>query len=234
MMNAKSTAIPLVFAMALLLMTVFCGCGRKDTEEQHLEPASTVAPVSQPTPSELPEAETGTGRLDGERFEETVILDGMEETVQYEHVRNEDVGFELDYEYEVLERHRASDCEYFLSRYDDPDDPWNYLEVTCSAEDADAVTTAVIAELANDFDTVVTNQQTLDRAGACTRIDASGAKAGRTPAGAMESVYIIPATDGCCVASAHYTVESAEGFGARFAAMVNTLIVTGAVSPTAG
>ena len=32
----------------------------------------------------------------------------------------------------------------------------------------------------------------------------------------MQTVYIIPAANGCLVAAAHYTVESAEGFGARF------------------
>ena len=234
MKNKKRTAVSIVLALTLVLMTMLCGCGKKGTEEQNPQPVSTHAPVSQPTPTEPPEAGNGTGRLDGERFEAVVILEGMEETVQYEHVRNEDIGFELDYEYEALERHRASDCEYFLSRYDDPDDPWNYLEVTCSAEDAEAVASAVMAELSDDFDTVVTAQLTLDHAWACSRIDASGAKEGRTPAGALESVYIIPAADGCRVARAHYTVESAEGFGARFAAMMNTLIVTGAVSPTAG
>ena len=234
MIDKKRTAISMVLVLTLLLVTALCGCGQKDAEAKPSAPAATVAPTDQPAPTEPPEIEADPGRLDGERFEGTVILEGMEETVRYEHVQNEDLGFALDYEYEALERHRASDREYFLSRYDDPDDPRNYLEVTNSAEDADAAAQAVIAELSRDFDTVVTSPLTLDGAGACTRIDASGAKEGRAPAGSLESVYILPAADGCRVATAHYTAESAEGFGARFAAMMNTLTVTTAASPAAG
>ncbi len=232
--SAKRAAIAIALAFALLLMAVFCGCGKKDAEAQPAEPVLTDAPVSRPTPTEPPEIDADPGRPDGGRFEEVILLEGMEETVQYEHVRNEDVGFELDFEYEVLERRRASDRECFLSRYDDPDDPWNYLEVTFSAEDANAASSAAIAELSDDFDTVVTNPLTLDRAGECTRIDASGAREGRMPAGSLESVYIIPAADGCRIATAHYTVESAEGFGERFAAMMNTLVVTRSVFHAAG
>ncbi len=234
MINKKRTAISIVLALSLFLTATLCGCGKKDAEAKPSAPVATVAPTSQPAMTEPPEITADTGRLDGERFEGTVMLEGMEETVQYEHVRNEDIGFELDYEYEALERHRASDREYFISRYDDPDDPWNYLEVTCSEENADTVSPAVIAELSKDFDTVTSKALTLDCAGECVMIDASGAKDGRMPAGALESVYIIPAADGCCIATVHYTVESAEGFGARFAAMLNTLVVTGAVSPAAG
>jgi hypothetical protein len=234
MINKKRTAISIVLALSLLLTTILCSCVKNEAEAKPTEPVMTKAPVSQSTTTEPPETDADAGRLDGERFEGTVILEGMEETVQYEHVRNEDIGFELDYEYEALERHRASDREYFISRYDEPDDPWNYLEVTCSEENADTVSPAVIAELSKDFDAVTSEALTLDLAGECVRVDASGAKAGSVPAGALESVYIVPAADGCCIATAHYTVESAEGFGARFAAMMNTLIVTGAVTPAAG
>ena len=40
-------------------------------------------------------------------------------------------------------------------------------------------------------------------------------------------VYIIPAPDGCRVATAHYSFESAEGFGRRFSYIVNTLTIIG-------
>ena len=77
--------------------------------------------------------------------------------------------------------------------------------------------------LSHDFDTVTTEQQELDGAGQCACLFASDAKSGRVPAGAMQSVYIIPAGDGCVLAKACYTVESAEGFGARFSDIVNTI-----------
>ncbi len=232
-MKKKRAAVFKALAPALLMIAMLCGCGVGKGETALPEPSFAAAPAGLPAPSGQPEAGTGTGRLDGEHFEGTVILEGMEETVRYEHVRNEDIGFELDYEYEALERHRAPDCEYFLSRYDDPDDPWNYLEVSSREDGADAVAAAVLAELSDDFDTVTASSLTLDLAGECSRLDASGAKAGRMPAGALTSMYIIPAADGCRVAAAHYTLESAEGFGARFAAMMNTLIVTEAAAPSA-
>lgn len=226
MMNKFRTAIALVLALTLLLTAMLCACGRGRGETASAQPVPTEASVVRPTPTDPPEAAAEPGRADGERFEEVVVLEGMEETVRYEHVRNQDVGFELDYEYETLERRRASEYERFLSLYDDPDDPWNYLEVTRSAEGPEAVTSALAKELSRDFDTVVTSRVTLDRAGECARIDASGAKAGRMPSGALESVYILPAADGCRIAAAHCTLESAEGFGARFAAMMDTFIVT--------
>jgi hypothetical protein len=43
------------------------------------------------------------------------------------------------------------------------------------------------------------------------------------PAGSLQTVYIIPSGEGCLVATAHCTIESAEGFGARFSYMMNTL-----------
>ena len=35
-------------------------------------------------------------------------------------------------------------------------------------------------------------------------------------------VYIIPAADGCRIASAHYAIEASEGFGRRFRYMMDT------------
>ena len=66
----------------------------------------------------------------------------------------------------------------------------------------------------------------LDRAGVCERIDASATKDNRTP-DMIEAVYIIPAGDGCLVAAAHYSFESAEGYGRRVAEMLHTLTVIG-------
>ena len=42
-------------------------------------------------------------------------------------------------------------------------------------------------------------------------------------AGRVETVYIIPDGEGCLVAAAHCTFESAAGFGVHFANMLNTL-----------
>jgi hypothetical protein len=204
-----------LLCMFMLLITAFSGCGNNNEE------AKPSDPVSPTESAEQSEAEAKTGRQDGERFETTIVIEGMEETVKYEHVRNETAGFEMDFDYESYVRRSESDRECFVSSYDDPKDFQNYLEVAYSAEDADTVTAAVSKVLSKDYD-VIRETVTLDGAGACLRIEASG---GRENAAALQTVYVIPAPDGCLVAAAHCTFESAEGFGARFAELVNTLTV---------
>ena len=65
----------------------------------------------------------------------------------------------------------------------------------------------------------------LDHAGSCIRIDASAAKGGKVMPDLLQMVYIIPAEDGCRIATAHYSIESAEGFGKRFRNMMDTFVV---------
>ena len=72
---------------------------------------------------------------------------------------------------------------------------------------------------------IVEEQYMLDRAGSCVQISASEAKNKKAPAGSLETVYIIPASDGCLVATSHCTIESAEGFGARFTYIIQTISV---------
>ena len=172
------------------------------------------------------ETETGTevnaGKQDGERFETVIMIEGMEETVQYEHVKSDAIGFEMDYDYNSLERYSEPERERFISPYDDPQDPWNYLEVTYSAENADTVSASVRETLSGDYDMIEQESYALDQAGECIKTDAFDAKDG---AGTLQTVYIIPASDGCRVVTAHYTLESAEGFGTRFDYLMQTFSV---------
>ncbi len=163
------------------------------------------------------------GRQDGERFEGTVMLEGMEETVGYEHAKNESGGFELDYEYETLIRYSETGCERFIPVYDDQNDPVNCLEVKYVEEDVDTTITKMTEELSKDFEMVEPETQPLDNFGRCDCIYAYSAKSGRLPAGYMRKVFIIPAAGGCITAELYYTAESAEGYGSRFDEMVNTL-----------
>ena len=180
--------------------------------------AETVDPV------ELPEAGAEAARQDGERFETVIKLEGMEETIRYEHIRSDVIGVEMDYDYESLERNSESDRELFVSRYDNPEDPLNYLEVSYSAEDAEAVRASISEALSRDYN-IIEEQFTLDHAGDCIRIDASSTKGGQEMPELLQTVYVIPAADGCRIATAHYTNESAEGFGTRFHCIMNTLAV---------
>ena len=180
------------------------------------DPVGTVVPVISP--------ESETGRQNGERFEEVIMLEGMEETVRYEHVRNDMIGFEIDYDYEQFERRIESDCERFVSIWDVPENPDNYLDVTCSAEDAETVAASVSELLSQEYD-LLKGSRELDRAGSCIWIEASELKGTGQMADLLQVVYIIPASEGCRVATAHFSVESAEGFGARFRNMMNTFVV---------
>ena len=164
-------------------------------------------------------------RRDGERFEAVIILEGMEETVQYEHVRNDALGFEMDYDYELFVRRSEADRECFVSFWDDPDNPENYLEVTRSSQDAETVAASVSETLSAEYEIRRYDLFPLDRSGSCIRIDASADIGGKTMPAQLQMVYIIPAADGCLIATAHYAIEGAEGFGRRFAYMMHTITV---------
>ncbi|MCR5663589.1 MAG: fimbrillin family protein [Oscillospiraceae bacterium] len=166
-----------------------------------------------------------SARQDGERFDAVIMLEGMEETVHYEHVRNVTLGFEMDYDYESFERLSAADSERFVSVWDDAANPENYLEVTKRSESAEDVAAAISEELSVKYDLRREDAFELERAGRCIRIDASADVGGKTMPDQLQMVYIIPAPDGCRVATAHYAIEASEGFGRRFQYMMHTFAV---------
>ena len=203
----KKTLFSFVLTAALILS--LAGCGKAPAGEPQ---AASSGPAA------------GPGRQDGERFEAAIVIEGMEETVLYEHIRNETVGFEMDYDCEQFTRQSRSDRERFVSVWDDPDEPTNYIEVTYSPQDANAAAASVGETLSADYE-IVTEPWELDRAGSCIRIDASEVKGGGYMPDLLQTVYIIPAPDGSRIAAAHCTAESAEGFGRRVAYMMDTLAV---------
>ena len=217
-MNRRKYVSMIALALAL---TLLCGCGKADEAVEtagQIEPAGTAEPASEPA------AEAAPGRQDGERYEGVVFLEGMEETVRYEHVRNETIGFEMGYEYESFVRQSGSDRERFVSIYEDPENPEIYLEVRANPQDAEAVAAAIGELLSQEYD-IIKAPYELERAGSCIRIDASNGKGNTGTPDLLQTVYIIPADDGCRIAAAHYTFESADGFGARFRGMMNSFSV---------
>ena len=218
------TALFLILVLVLLLITLN-GRGRNDVASAPAEPVMNNEPAGLAEHAELPETEAVTGRQNGERFEEVIILEGMEETVRYEHVRNDTIGFEMDYDYEHFNRHSESDRECFVSCYDDPDNPENYLEVRYDPHDADTIAVSISEALSNNYDISKNDFFMLDRAGRCIRIDASAEKGGMRMPDLLQMVYVIPASDGCRVATAHYSIEGAEGFGRRFHYFMDTFSV---------
>ena len=215
--------LAMVFAVLLMLM-LLVGCGRRNTTTMPAEPAVNNESVSMIEPAESSEADILIGRQNGERFEDVIILEGMEETVRYEHVRNSMIGFEMDYDYESFVRRSDANRECFISIYDNADKPENYLEITAYTENADAVAESFTDALSQTYE-LLKGTRRLDRAGDCIWIEASELKGSNRMADQLQVVYIIPASDGCRVAVEHFSVESAEGFGGRFHYMLNTLAV---------
>ena len=161
-------------------------------------------------------------REDGERFEAVILLEGMEETVRYEHIVNETLGFEMDYDYENFERYSGEAMESFLSVYDGPGNPENFLEVSYRAEDPEVVAASVRAELSGEYDLTESTRE-LDRGGECIYIEASVVKGTNNMADHLRMVYIIPAPEGCFVATVHCEAVAAEGFAKRCSYMINTI-----------
>ncbi|MBQ1413274.1 MAG: hypothetical protein IIY93_08805 [Clostridia bacterium] len=217
MMKKAMYSIIATITTAFLLLSMLGGCDNQKTDTGTGEFAGSFE----------------TGRQDGERFEDVIMIEGMEETVKYEHIRNDSVGIEMDYDYERFERHSESDRECFISIYDDPQNPQIYLEVTTSADDADTVAATIGETLSANYD-IIKESITLDRAGDCILIDASNAKGNKGTPDLLQTVYIIPAADGCRIATAHYTFESAEGFGRRFNYIMNTFVVIDRRSVSSG
>ena len=213
------------FLMAALVMTI-TGC-KKNTTTETASAEPVVIDINGGT-SDVASAdpvggESKTGRADGERFDGTIMLEGMEETVHYEHIVNNDLGFEMDYEYEDLNRKTLADREIFISVYDDENDPSNYLEVSQSDLPVDTVITNLRIELSQKAD-IETETRTLENAGEVTYIEASSKDGNML--NQIQSVYVIPAGNGTIVARCHFSIEAAEGFGGRFRQMLNTLVVT--------
>lgn len=227
----KRRILASILSAALLLLLAGCGVAPAATDNAPTPQTQVTPETPNPTPDEStdePSVTTApvidTGREDGERFESVILLEGMEETVRYEHVVNRTAGFEMDYDYESFLRQSEGDRECFLSIWDDPENPENYLEVRYDTGNADLVADAISATLSDEYD-VLRDTRELDFAGSCIRLEASVIKGTNQMAEQLQSIYIIPASDGCRVATAHYSIESAEGFGRRFNYMLNTLSV---------
>ena len=215
----KEKLVLLTIAAALALSLV--GCGKARTAESATPAPETQITAEVQTPAPTPSYPV---RKVGERFEETITVLGMEETAHYEHIRNDALGFEMDYDYELFKRYTDADCERFVSVWDDPGNIENYFEIRADAGSAELVTEAIIAELSNDYDLIQVTRE-LDRAGSCVRIEASVIKNTNRMADQLQAVYIIPAPDGCRVVREHCYITESEGFFRRFDHMLNTLSV---------
>ena len=213
--SAVFTAEPGEYTVGVIAQSKITGTARICTEA-----ADGTAAAADPAAA----AESDLALQPGEHFEGTVPLEGTEQTVHYEAIRNDALGFEMGYDYENFVRQSEADCERFISVWDNPDNPEIYLEITHSSDDAET-TAASIAETLSAQYNVSRWEYTLDRAGDCIDLRGELDKEGQMSIWELQMVYIIPADDGCFVAWGHYTQESAEGCGARFRGMMHTFAV---------
>lgn len=220
--NRKPASILSLILISALLLTMISACGKSAESDEagsaSLMESATPAPTaaSSTAPTAAPSPSQAAGRQDGERFDSVITIEGMEETVHYEHVKNETLGYEMDYDYEMFQRRSEADRECFVSVYDDPNTPENYLEVKYLSQDAETAAAAISEELSDRYE-VGRSTYTLEKAGDCIRLDASvDANDPTRMAQQLQLVSVIPTSDGCFVVTEHYAIEGSEGFGRRF------------------
>lgn len=220
----KKTTLSLLLAAAMMLSLAACGAvsAGNSAPAAEAESKTTASDDGQIIVEETIETAAQDERQDGERFEAVIVMEGMEETVRYEHIRREDLGFAMDYDYENFIRQSEGERERFVSDWDDPAAPENYLEVSYDTGNANLVADAISAGLSDVYD-LFQDERELDNSVKCLRIEASVIKGTNQMADRIQEIYIIPAGSGSIVARAYYAIEGAEGFGRRFAYMVRTL-----------
>ena len=222
----KKTVVMIMLIAAFALSLTGCG---KAPAAQNTAPAEAQTPAQETTPAAetpaaKPEAEAFPARADGERFEDVIMLEGMEETVQYEHVNSAAFGFEMDYDYENFVRQSDAKSERFVSVWDDPNAPENYIEVRSDTGNAELVADVIIATLSQDYD-IRQEYRELERAGQCIHIAAEVIKGTDQMSEHLQYVYVIPAPDSCRVVTEHCFAVDCEGLLRRFSYMLNTLSV---------
>ena len=231
----KKTVVIMIVIAALALT----GCGKAPAAQNTAPAAEAQTPAQETTPAAetpavpaatqtesaaAPEAEAFPARADGERFEDVIMIEGMEETVRYEHVKSAAFGFEMDYDYENFVRRSDADCERFVSVWDNAAEPENYIEVRSDTGNAELVADAIIARLSGDYE-IRQEYRELARAGQCIHIAADIIKGTDRMPDHLQYVYVIPAADGCRVVTEHCFAVDCEGLLRRFDYMLNTLTV---------
>ena len=136
---------------------------------------------------------------------------------------NAALGFEIDYDYESFTRNREAGVSV-LSRFMTIRSIPRTIWICCSAEDAETAAASVMEVLSQEYE-IIREDYFLEKAGSCIRIDASEAKGGGWMPEHLQQVYVIPAPDGCRIASEHYAIEASEGFGRRFSYIMHSFSV---------
>ena len=221
--------IGIITIIIALLVMMLAGCGKEKPEEETVAPVSVTEPAvteaaATETPVSTAESKPAANYQAGDHYEGTVTLEGMEQTVRYEQIVNEAMGFAMGYDYERFVYHSEPDRDLILLQGEDSENPEVYLEVTRRAEDAETTAANIMESLSQQY-APTKGEYTLERAGNCITINADVDPTGEMTMEELQVVYIIPAASGCFVAWAHNTLDSADAFGALFRGMMHTFVV---------
>ena len=167
-MKKRIAALSVAAVMALGLAS----CGDAPAAEIDTAAGDEEIVVIEAEEATTEETTAQTMRQDGELHDEVIMIEAMEETVHYEHIVNRTIGFEMDYDYERFLRQSDGDRECFISVWDDPPNPENYLELSYSPESAETTAAAIIEELSQDYE-ITQETQELEYVGEVTWIEAS-------------------------------------------------------------
>lgn len=225
-----------VLFLAICLALGICGCAGNDsvTEQEvygTVPAAADTTTTAQTTQTQDPDtvkteadgSVLSSEMPDGFRFESSIILEGMEEMVQYEHAISLNAGISIDYDYEIFTRRTGESSESFVSVYDDSSHPDNYMSISASPADGDTMKEIIGSYLESLFSNVTAEQTELGPFTGCTRFVADTPLTDEFSRNAVTVQYVIPANDGSRLVELHYTAESAEGFGTRMERMLDTL-----------
>lgn len=156
----------------------------------------------------------------GDRYEEVIVFQGVEEKITFERIANETVGFEMDYDCGNFSRKSDENGDVFALNFDGS----YYMEVTSKNETADAIATSISEELSKNYD-VYKSETELNFVGNCTMIHADIKTVDQETLDELQTVYIIPAADGCYVATAHYGYDSSDYYGKLFSMMADSFSI---------
>lgn len=213
----KEIRMRLAAALSALLLTaalaaVPCGCVGEEKPDTPDTPAPSVT-VSQT------DGET-TGSAD-ESFEMSVFIEGMEEKVPARVYEGD--GWTMNWCYEQFEHSAGEGMECFGWNYDDPDElPRNILIISRTTQSAEEAAAATEAALKTEYGRV--ESESAEWAGQnCTFLHAGEYTGTLYGSDTLCEYRFLPAPDGgAFIAETRYTLESAEGVGARIGAMLDT------------
>lgn len=200
-----------VFAVAAMALAACAQEAAPTVPTTLTAPAITTACPTEPTEDAAITDGIHAGHRPDTVFSMTILLEGMEETVNARHISGGQGRYRMDYFWEDFDLREDTGSQAFLWKYT-ADTPVNSM---CIRIDG----TAGAAQLSQAALAGLEDAETADAlAGNRRAIQISGYRDG-----ICLTNYYFDIADGCVVIEMSCTVEALEGIGARMHAMLDTL-----------